>query len=132
MMLKIQIHKMSYADDSVVLLPLPKKSLLRFETKQDTLVIHMAGESRPWKPKQIHWQIAFILKKGVRKRDALSYLLFNTILQQVIRVTRFILKDTIFYKSVRILAYAGDIDIIKRTRSAIKEALWDLKILLEK
>ena len=39
-----------------------------------------------------------------------------------------IITDVIFYKSVQILAYADDIDIIARSRTALKEAF----LLLER
>jgi len=48
-------------------------------------------------------------------QDAFFLLLFNIALEKVIRDTAVNIRGTIFYKSVKILAYADDIDIIGRT-----------------
>jgi sorting nexin-29 len=52
------------------------------------------------------------VKNGVRQGDALACLLFNIALEKVIRDAAVNIRCTIFYKSVQILAYADDIDII--------------------
>jgi sorting nexin-29 len=64
---------------------------------------------------------------GVRQEDALACLLFNTALEKVIRDTAVNTRGTIFYKSVQILAYADDIDIIGRTQLAMIEAFTTLE-----
>ena len=43
-----------------------------------------------------------------------------------------IITDVIFYKSVQILAYADDIDIIARSRTALKEAFPSFERAAEK
>ena len=58
----------------------------------------------------------------------MACLLFNLALEKVIRNVGIQTSGTIFYKSVQLLAYAGDIDIIARLRAALKEAF----LLLER
>ena len=57
------------------------------------------------------------VKNGVRQGDALACLLFNIALEKVIRDAAVIIRGTIFYKSVQILAYADDIDNWKNSVS---------------
>ena len=52
----------------------------------------------------------------------MAYLLFNLALGKVIRNAGIQTSGTIFYKSVQLLAYADDVDIIARYRAALKEA----------
>jgi hypothetical protein len=67
------------------------------------------------------------VKNGVRQGDALACLLFNIALEKVIRDAAVNIRGTIFYKSVQILAYADDMDIIGRTRAAMIEAFASLE-----
>jgi hypothetical protein len=67
------------------------------------------------------------VKNGVQQGDALASLLFNIALEKVIRDAALNTRGTIFYKSVQILAYADDIDIIGRTQSAMIEAITSLE-----
>ena len=67
------------------------------------------------------------VKNGVRQGDALACLLFNIALEKVIRDAAVNIRGTIFYKSVQILAYADNIDIIGRTHSAMNEVLTSLE-----
>jgi len=53
--------------------------------------------------------------------------LFNTALEKVIRDAAVNIRGTIFYKSVQILAYANNIDIIGRTQVAMIEAFTSLE-----
>jgi hypothetical protein len=53
--------------------------------------------------------------------------LFNIALEKVIRDAAVNIRGTIFYKSVQILAYSDDIDIIRRTQAAMIEALTSLE-----
>ena len=66
-------------------------------------------------------------KNGIRQGDALACLLFNVALEKVVRDAALNIRRTIFYKSVQILAYADDIDIIGRTQSAMIEAFNSLE-----
>jgi len=54
-------------------------------------------------------------------------LLFNLALEKVVRNAGIQTSGTIFYKSVQLLAYADDIDIIARSRMALKEAFLSLE-----
>jgi hypothetical protein len=67
------------------------------------------------------------VKNGVRQGDALVCLLFNIALEKVIRDSAVNTRGTIFYKSVQILAYADDIDIIGRTQSAMTKTFTTLE-----
>ena len=64
---------------------------------------------------------------GVRQGDALSCLLFNIALEKVILDAQINTKGNIFHRSVQILAYADDIDIIARSQSALKETFTRLE-----
>ena len=63
----------------------------------------------------------FMAHKGLRQGDALSCLLFNIALEKVIRESNIDTRGTIFNKSVQLLAYADDIDIIGRSERAVRE-----------
>jgi hypothetical protein len=64
---------------------------------------------------------------GVWQGDVLACLLFNIILEKVIRHAAVNTRGIIFYKSVQILAYADNIDIIGRTQSAMFETFTTFK-----
>jgi len=66
-------------------------------------------------------------KKGLRQGDSLVSLLFNLALEGVVKNAGIETSGTIFYKSVQLLAYAYDIDIIVRSRAALKEAFLSLE-----
>jgi sorting nexin-29 len=57
----------------------------------------------------------------------LACLPFNIALEKVIRDAAINIRGTIFYKSIQILAYADDIDVIGRTESAMIEAFTSLE-----
>jgi sorting nexin-29 len=67
----------------------------------------------------------------LRQGDSLGCLLFNITLQKVIRDSGIQTRGTIFYKSIQILAYADDIDMIGRSESDIKKAYIALKIAVD-
>jgi hypothetical protein len=67
------------------------------------------------------------IKDGIRHGDALACQLFNVALEKVVRDAALNIRGTIFYKSIQIIAYADDIDIIGRTQSAMIEAFNSLK-----
>ena len=66
-------------------------------------------------------------KKGLRQGDSLACLLFNLALEMAVRKAGIQTNVTIFYKLVQLLAYADDIDIIARSRRALKEAFLSLE-----
>jgi sorting nexin-29 len=53
--------------------------------------------------------------------------LFNIALERVVRDAGINTTETIFYKSVQILTFADDIDIISRTQKSMKEAFLNLE-----
>jgi hypothetical protein len=68
-----------------------------------------------------------ITRNGVRQGDSLACLLFNTALEKVVRDVGINRRGTILYKSVQILAFADDIDIIGRTQKSMREAFLNLE-----
>jgi sorting nexin-29 len=64
---------------------------------------------------------------GVRQGDALACLLFNIALEKIIRDLGIQTRGTIFFKTVQILAYADDIDLMACTISGLKEAFSNLE-----
>jgi hypothetical protein len=57
----------------------------------------------------------FFTQRGLRQGDALACLLFNIALENVIRDSGIERQGIIYYKSVQVLAYADDLDIIGRS-----------------
>ena len=66
-------------------------------------------------------------KKGLRQSDSLACLLFNLALKGVVRNAGIQRSGTIFYNLVQLLAYAYDMDVIARSRAALKEAFASLE-----
>jgi sorting nexin-29 len=64
---------------------------------------------------------------GLRQGDSLACLLFNIALEKVIRDAGIRTRGTIFYKSVQLLAYTDDTDIIGRSEHNIKKTITALK-----
>ena len=67
------------------------------------------------------------LPHGVRQGDALACLLFNIALEKVIRDWGIQTRETIFFKSVQILAHANDIYLMARTTLGLNEAFLKLE-----
>ena len=63
----------------------------------------------------------------MRQGNALACLLFNIALEKVIRDSGIQTRGTIFFKTVQILAYADDIDLMARTIPGLKEAFLNLE-----
>ncbi|CAK1585329.1 unnamed protein product [Parnassius mnemosyne] len=64
----------------------------------------------------------FRTNDGLRQGDALSCLLFNIALDKCIRDSKIETKGTIYHKSVQILGYADDFDVIGRSLPAMESA----------
>ncbi|XP_054086050.1 putative uncharacterized transposon-derived protein F52C9.6 isoform X2 [Zeugodacus cucurbitae] len=64
----------------------------------------------------------FDTKRGFRQGDSLSCDFFNLLLEKIIRAAELNREGTIFYKSVQLLAYADDIDIIGSNNRAVCSA----------
>jgi hypothetical protein len=69
-----------------------------------------------------------ITMSGLRQGDSLACLLLNVALEKVIRDAVIHTRSIIFYKSVNLLAYADDIDIIGRSEHDIKKTFTALKL----
>jgi hypothetical protein len=68
----------------------------------------------------------FIIERGLRQGDTLACLLFNIALEKVIRDSGIERRGATYHKSVQVLAYADDLDIIGRSERAIREAFTKL------
>jgi sorting nexin-29 len=64
----------------------------------------------------------FFTQRGLRQGDTLACLLFNIALEKVIRDSGTERRGIIYYKSVKVLAYTDDLDIIGRSVRDVKEA----------
>jgi len=65
---------------------------------------------------------SFRIGNGLRQGDSLACILFNIVLEKIIREANINQQGNIFYTSVQILAYADDIDIISRYPKSLREA----------
>jgi hypothetical protein len=63
--------------------------------------------------------------------DSLSCLLFNLAPEKVIRDSGFQTRGTIFYKSILLLTFADDIDIIGRSEEDIRKSFIALKTVAD-
>jgi len=63
----------------------------------------------------------------VRQGDTLACLLFNIALEKVVWDSGIQTRGTIFFKTVQILAYADDIDLMARTTLGLNEAFLNLE-----
>lgn len=64
---------------------------------------------------------AFQTNTGLRQGDALACLLFNIALEKTVRDANLENRGTIYNKSMQIMAYADDVDIVARTLRKSKE-----------
>jgi hypothetical protein len=69
----------------------------------------------------------FKVRNGLKQGDGLAHNLFNIALEYVIRQLSVQTKSTIFCKSVQLIGYADDINIMGRTKRAISEVYSELK-----
>jgi sorting nexin-29 len=72
------------------------------------------------------------IKNGLRQGDALACVLFNIALEKVIRDSGIQMRGTIIYRSLQLLAYSDDIDIIARSEAKLIKTYTVLKISAEK
>ena len=63
---------------------------------------------------------------GLRQGDVLVCLLFNVELEKVIQDAGIQTGQTIFYKSVQLLVYTNDLDLISRAVADLMEAFLSL------
>ena len=69
----------------------------------------------------------FESRRGLRQGDGLSCALFNIALEVIVRRAAIDTKGTIFTKSVELLGFADDIDIIAWSLATVKETYTRLK-----
>jgi hypothetical protein len=65
---------------------------------------------------------SFETRKGLRQGNVLSTLLFNVVLEVIVRRVNLQTTGTIYNKETQLLAYANDIDIFSRSQSAVRNA----------
>jgi hypothetical protein len=64
---------------------------------------------------------SFETRQGLRQGDVLSTLLFNVVLEVIVRRANLQTTGTIYNKETQQLAYADDIDIVGRSQSAVRD-----------
>jgi hypothetical protein len=69
----------------------------------------------------------FKVRNGLKQGDGLAPKLFNIALEYIIRQLSVQTKSTIFYKSVQLIGYADDINIMGRTKRVISEIYSELR-----
>ncbi|GFT64672.1 reverse transcriptase domain-containing protein [Trichonephila clavipes] len=70
----------------------------------------------------------FTTERGLRQGDSLACLLFNLILEKCIRDSGLDRSGTLWNRSLQLLAYADEIDIIRESEKAVKEDFQALEI----
>jgi hypothetical protein len=71
---------------------------------------------------------SFKTLQGLRQGVVLSTLLFNVVLEVIVRRANLQTTSTIYKKETQLLAYADDIDIVGRSQSAV----WDAYLAMER
>jgi hypothetical protein len=70
---------------------------------------------------------SFETRQGLRQGDVLSTLLFNVMVEVIVRRANLQTAGTIYNKETQLLTFADDIDIVDRSQSAV----WDAYLALE-
>jgi hypothetical protein len=65
---------------------------------------------------------SFANRQELRQGDVSSTLLFNIVLEVIVRRANLQTTGTIYNKETQLLAYADDIDIVSRSQSAVWDA----------
>jgi hypothetical protein len=65
---------------------------------------------------------SFETRQGLEQGDVLSTLLFNVVLEVIVRRANLQTTGTIYNKETQLLAYADDIDIVRRCESDVRNA----------
>jgi hypothetical protein len=65
---------------------------------------------------------SFETRQGLGRGDVLSTLLFNVVLEVIVRRANLQTTGTIYNKETQLLAYADDINIVGRSQSAVRDA----------
>jgi hypothetical protein len=65
---------------------------------------------------------SFETRQRLRQGDVLSTLLFNVMLEVIVRRANLQTIGTIYNKETQLLAYADDIDIVCKSQSAVRDA----------
>jgi hypothetical protein len=73
---------------------------------------------------------SFETRQGLRQGNELSTLLFNVVLEVIVRRANLQTTGTIYNKETQLLAYADDIDIVGRSQSAVRQSVIKNQILV--
>jgi hypothetical protein len=65
-------------------------------------------------------------RQGLRQGDVLSTLLFNVVLEVIVRRANLQTTGTIYNKETQLLTYAYNIDIVGRSQSAVRDAAFNI------
>jgi hypothetical protein len=65
---------------------------------------------------------SFETRQGLRQRDVLSTLLFNVVLEVIVRRANLQTTGTIFNKKTQLLTYSDDVDIVGRSQPAVRDS----------
>jgi hypothetical protein len=65
---------------------------------------------------------SFKIRQALRQADVFSTLLFNVVLEVIVRRANLQTTGTLYNKETQLLAYADDIDIDGRSQSAVRDA----------
>jgi hypothetical protein len=71
---------------------------------------------------------SFETRQGLRQEDVESTLLFNVVLEVIVRRANLQITGTIYNKETQLLAYADDIDIVGRRQPAVQDDYLALEI----
>lgn len=75
-----------------------------------------------------HYSLDFNTSAGLRQGDGLACTLFNIALEKIIRDSGVTTTGNIYNRSVQILGYADDVDIVGRTIVDVKEAFINIEV----
>jgi hypothetical protein len=70
----------------------------------------------------------FETRQGLRQKDVLSTLLLNVVLEIIVQRANLQTTGTIYNKETQLLAYADDIDIVGRSKLAVRNAYLELEV----
>jgi Reverse transcriptase (RNA-dependent DNA polymerase) len=76
---------------------------------------------------QIDCSEYFETRLGLRPGDVSSTLIFNVVLEPIVRRSKLQTNGTIFNKQTQILGYTDDIDIVGRSQAVVREAFLALE-----
>lgn len=74
----------------------------------------------------------FDIRRGLKQEDGLSCILFNIVLEKAIRTANVVSRGTILNRSIQILDYANDLNIVGRSIPEVREAFFRIEAAAKK